>query len=102
MAKLNTKSTMYVEYSNLIKDLEIYMPQFKASLKDIQEPSQTFVTNFYTDALMEFFGDVNNLTEVFLTFTILFFILKFYIYGCTSLNLYSLICVDPSHSKSYI
>lgn len=55
---------MYVEYSNLIKELEQYMPQFKASIKDIQEPSQTFVTNFYTDVLMEFFCDVNNLTEV--------------------------------------
>lgn len=73
MAKYNTKSSMYVEYSNLIKELEQYMPQFKASVKDIQEPSQTFVTNFYTDVLLEFFCDVNNLTEVSPTIIILFF-----------------------------
>lgn len=58
------KSTMYVEYNNLIKELEQYMPQFKASIKDLQEPSQSFVTNFYTDVFSEFFCDVNNLTEV--------------------------------------
>jgi hypothetical protein len=77
MAKYNTKSTMFVEYSNLIKELEQYMPQFKASIKDIQEPSQTFVTNFYTDVLMEFFCDVNNLTEVPLIFIFLFLLFTF-------------------------
>lgn len=62
--KPNTKMTMYADYSNLINELEQYMPEFKVSIKDLQEPSQTFVTNFYTDVLSEFFCDVNNLTEV--------------------------------------
>ncbi|VVC42016.1 Kinetochore protein Nuf2 [Cinara cedri] len=61
------KSVLYVEYSNLIKELGHYMPQFKASVKDLQEPSQTFVTNFYTEVLNEFFCDVNNLTEIQVT-----------------------------------
>lgn len=55
---------MYVEYGNLINELEQYMPQFKATIKDLQEPSQSFVTNFYTDVFNEFFCDVNNLIEV--------------------------------------
>lgn len=63
MAKQN-KSSMYVEYGNLINELEQYMPQFKATIKDLQEPSQSFVTNFYTDVFNEFFCDVNNLIEV--------------------------------------
>lgn len=63
-AKQNAKSSMYAEYHNLIKELEQYMPQFKATIKDLQEPSQSFVTNFYTDVFSEFFCDVNNLTEV--------------------------------------
>ncbi|CAH1736377.1 uncharacterized protein LOC114120050 isoform X1 [Aphis gossypii] len=58
------KSSMYVEYGNLIKELEQYMPQFKATIKDLQEPSQSFVTDFYTDVFSEFFCDVNNLTEI--------------------------------------
>lgn len=58
------KSSMYVEYGNLINELEQYMPQFKATIKDLQEPSQSFVTNFYTDVFNEFFCDVNNLTEI--------------------------------------
>ncbi|XP_050442564.1 uncharacterized protein LOC126846807 [Adelges cooleyi] len=61
---VNTKAHMYVEYNNLIKELEQYIPQFKVSIKDLQEPSQTFVTNFYTDVFSEFFCDVNNLTEI--------------------------------------
>ncbi|XP_050523408.1 uncharacterized protein LOC126895507 [Daktulosphaira vitifoliae] len=64
---MNVKSNMYAEYNNLIKELEQYMPQFKASMKDLQEPSQTFVTNFYTDVFSEFFCDVNNLTEIQVT-----------------------------------
>lgn len=62
--KYNAKASMFSEYNNLIKELEQYMPQFKASIKDLQEPSQSFVTDFYTDVLSEFFCDVNNLTEV--------------------------------------
>lgn len=62
--KQNAKSSMYIEYSNLINELKQYMPQFNASVKDLQEPSQTFVTNFYTDVFSEFFCDVNNLIEV--------------------------------------
>ncbi|KAL5234566.1 hypothetical protein ACI65C_001976 [Semiaphis heraclei] len=63
MAKQN-KSSMYTEYGNLINELEQYMPQFKATIKDLQEPSQSFVTNFYTDVFNEFFCDVNNLIEI--------------------------------------
>lgn len=65
---MTVKSNMFAEYNNLIKELEQYMPQFKVSIKDLQEPSQTFVTNFYTDVFSEFFCDVNNLTEVKMTF----------------------------------
>ncbi|CAI6361514.1 unnamed protein product [Macrosiphum euphorbiae] len=63
MAKQN-KSSMHVEYGYLINELEQYMPQFKATIKDLQEPSQSFVTNFYTDVFNEFFCDVNNLIEI--------------------------------------
>lgn len=62
--KRENKTSMYTEYGNLIKELEQYMPQFKATIKDLQEPSQSFVTDFYTDVFSEFFCDVNNLTEV--------------------------------------
>lgn len=79
-------SSMYLEYGNLIKELEQYMPQFKITIKDLQEPSQSFVTGFYTDALSEFFCDVNNLTEViyymFFTLRICNGYLKFLLYLC--------------------
>lgn len=72
IAKCNKNSSLYVDYSNLIKELGQYMPQFNVSIKDLQEPSQSFVTNFYTDVLSEFFCDVNNLTEVIYELIILF------------------------------
>ncbi|XP_050436955.1 uncharacterized protein LOC126843445 [Adelges cooleyi] len=58
------KGTMYLEFSNLLKEISHYMPEFKASIKDLQEPSQAFVTQFYTDVFNEFFCDVMNLTEI--------------------------------------
>lgn len=63
MAKQN-KSSMYTEYSNLINELKQYMPEFKATIKDLQEPSPPFVSKFYGDVFNEFFCDVNNLIEV--------------------------------------
>ncbi|XP_050540096.1 uncharacterized protein LOC126904842 [Daktulosphaira vitifoliae] len=58
------RSTAYLEYSNLIKEINNYMPEFNASIKDLQEPSQTFVTQFYTDVFREFFCNVMNLTDI--------------------------------------
>lgn len=63
-SKQNPKASIFVEYNNLIEELGQYMPEFKATIRDLQEPSQAFVTQFYTDMFNEFFCDVHTLTEV--------------------------------------
>lgn len=95
-AKHNIKSSLFVEYGNLIKELEQYLPQFKVSIKDLQEPTQSFVTNFYTDILSEFFCDVNNLTEVLITLSLCRLIGQVLIY------FYRRLFLDSSVSKSHV